>query len=87
MAPGKDAGTHPNRKHAKPTTGIDVPALRRVTLLRTRDVAALCAVDPGTVYRWTQRASNPLRPFRAGSRCVRFRLVDLEKFIESGMHG
>ena len=69
---------------AVPPDGLTMqdPDLRRVKLLTAAQVADLCHVDRSTVWRWTQRVEKELPTVRFGSRCVRFRLVDVERFQE-----
>ena len=67
--------------------GIDDPAFGAVRLLRAREVAALLGVDRATVWRWVSRVENALPVVRFGSRCSRFRLCDVEAFVEANAGG
>jgi PTS system nitrogen regulatory IIA component len=49
-------------------------------LLTVKEAAAILGVRPGTVYLWAERGELP--SYKIGS-LRRFRLADLEAFIES----
>ena len=49
-------------------------------LLRIEEVAEICGVRPGTVYKWIQEKRIP--SVSLSPRCRRVRRRDLEAFIE-----
>lgn len=52
-------------------------------LLTSREVATLCNVTPETVASWRQRRMRTRpQPVRIGSRGVRYRAHDVQKFLE-----
>ena len=51
-------------------------------LLTVPEVAEICGIAPETVRRMTDRGAMP-KPVRLG-RAVRYRLADLEDWIQSG---
>ena len=53
-------------------------------LLTVPEVAEICGIAPETVRRMTDRGAMPA-PVRLG-RAVRYRLSDLESWIQSGCH-
>ena len=80
---GKDAtgGKAKKRKRGGNGNGADDPALRHVRLLRAPGVADLLAVNVSTVWRLAARVKKPLSAVKLGG-CTRFKLADIEKFIE-----
>jgi excisionase family DNA binding protein len=55
--------------------------LKDIKLLSAYQVAELLSVHVTTVWRLTQRVENPLPVVRFGGRITRFRLADIEKFL------
>lgn len=66
-----------------PLLMTDDPALQRVRLLTARQVAEeILSVHVSTVWRLVQRVENPLPCVRFGERITRFRLSEVERWIE-----
>ncbi len=54
--------------------------LRRVQLLDPRQVASLLHISMPTLWRYVKQERVP-QPIRFGPRCVRWRLVDIERLV------
>ena len=51
------------------------------TLLNVNEAAALLGISPGSLYHWiSERRGIPV--VRLSARCIRFRRLDLEAWIE-----
>jgi excisionase family DNA binding protein len=63
-----------------PVSPIDTSRItERTLLLTTKEVAAICRVDPRTVERWA--LDGRLRRFDLGPRTVRYRTDDVAALI------
>lgn len=82
MVTSKDGQSKPKGRGPERNTTAAGEGDPQPQLLRAREVAALCAVNLSTVWRWATRTSIPALPVvRFSARCCRFRLSDVEKFI------
>ena len=63
------------------TIAPDDPALQRARLLTAKQTAELLGVHVSTIWRLTQRVSDPLPCVRFGQRLTRFRLADVERWL------
>ena len=61
-----------------PVSVIETRAEKPSDLITVRQAAAELQVQPNTVYRWCARGL--LRPVRLGTRAVRFRRSEIERF-------
>jgi hypothetical protein len=50
-------------------------------LLDRRSAATYLGVAPGTLAAWDSKKKHDLKPRKIG-KCIRYRLCDLDKFIE-----
>jgi len=64
------------------TVSTTDPALAGVRLLSIRDVAALLAVHPRTIWRLVATGVLP-PPVRLGRRTLRWRLSDIERALQA----
>jgi predicted DNA-binding transcriptional regulator AlpA len=51
-------------------------------LVSRAEIAALYSVSPMTVFAWSKAGKLP-PPVRLGRRCVRYRLADVRRLLES----
>lgn len=61
-----------------PVSVIETKAEKPSDLITVRQAAAELQVQPNTVYRWCARGL--LHPVRLGTRAVRFRRSEIERF-------
>ena len=61
-----------------PVSVIETKTEKPSDLITVRQAAAELQVQPNTVYRWCARGL--LRPVRIGTRAVRFRRSEIERF-------
>jgi len=59
------------------------PAAITNRLLNVREAAEFLGIAPGSLYHWVSQGRIPCVRFSA--RCLRFRLLDLEEWIEDLM--
>jgi predicted DNA-binding transcriptional regulator AlpA len=78
----KSSGSVKGGKTMSNIPGPD-PRLAQVQLLNVREVAELFGFHVRTVWRMAAAGELP-RPIRVGSKAQRWRLRDLETFIEGG---
>lgn len=52
-------------------------------LLRPKDAAAMLAISPNTLWRWTRERKDFPSPVKLGPGSTAWRLADLEAFIAS----
>ena len=51
-------------------------------LLTIQEVADMLKVVTRTIYIWTKKKDFPLKPIRLGSKCIRYRLSDVQKLVD-----
>ncbi|MBK6900184.1 MAG: helix-turn-helix domain-containing protein [bacterium] len=55
------------------------------SLITTQEAASMLAIKPGTLATWRSEGRSPIPFVRIGGRVVRYRLSDIQAYIEG--HG